>query len=298
MSAVTQADADGRPERTAFVLAGGGSHGAVQVGMLRSLQRAGLRADLVVGTSVGAINGAFFASDPSEDGVNRLAAIWHALRRQDIYPVPVSSWLPLVLGRRAHLCDSRGLRGVIARAFGSLTFADLPVACALVATEFLTGEEVVLRDGPVGRAALASAAVPVVLPPVDIEGVALVDGALARNTPVRTAIALGATRVVILPTGFACGLRAQPQGAVATALHHVSVLFARQLAAETALARTAHPHVAVRVVPPLCPLPVSSYDFTSVRWLISAAEQTTDAWLAGGGADSNDTSSSLMPHVH
>src|SRR5512145_3336756 len=76
----------GRP-KTAFVFAGGGSFGAVQVGMLRALAAHGVAADMVVGSSVGAMNGAYFAGTPTAEGVARLEAIWRSLRRRDIFPV-------------------------------------------------------------------------------------------------------------------------------------------------------------------------------------------------------------------
>ena len=70
------------PARTAFVFAGGGSFGAIQVGMLQSLAAHGVAADMVVGSSVGALNGAFYAGDPTLDGVQRLAAVWRGLTRR------------------------------------------------------------------------------------------------------------------------------------------------------------------------------------------------------------------------
>ena len=68
------------PAKTAFVFAGGGSFGAIQVGMLQSLAANGVTADMVVGCSVGALNGAFYAGDPTLDGVQRLATIWRGLQ--------------------------------------------------------------------------------------------------------------------------------------------------------------------------------------------------------------------------
>ena len=83
--------------KTAFVLAGGGSLGAVEVGMLECLVAAGVRADLVVGASVGAINGAYFAAHPDSEGVQRLRAIWAGLHRRDIFPfAPFGGFLSLL----------------------------------------------------------------------------------------------------------------------------------------------------------------------------------------------------------
>lgn len=282
---------------TALVLAGGGSHGAVQVGMLRALARAGFRPDLIVGTSVGAINGAYFASNPTLDGVERLATIWEGVRRSDVYRTGISMWLPALLGRRSHLCDPSGLTALMVRSFGELTFESLPVRCAVVAADFHDGREVILERGRVRDAVCASAAVPVIFPPVERDGQLLVDGAVCRNTAVSVAVGLGARHVVVLPTGFACAAGTPPRGAIATALHHVSVQFARQLAAEVAeLGRKGA--AALHVVPPLCPLPMSSYDFSGVRALMASAERSTRAWLDAGGLDATVVPAALAPHVH
>jgi len=279
-------------------MAGGGSHGAVQVGMLRALVRAGIRPDLVVGTSVGAINGAFFASNPTSSGVERLAEIWQGLRRRDVYPAPPTTWVPALLGHRSHLCDGSGLERVVSRAFGALTFDDLRIPCAVIAADFRTGAEIIIRDGLLATATRASAAVPVLLPPVSVRGALLVDGALVRNTAITTAVALGASRVIVLPTGFACGVTAAPRGAIATALHHVALLLARQLASEAAEVQARRPDVKLRVIPPLCPMPVSSYDFSTVPWLIAEADRATANWIATGGLEVDDLPPTLSPHAH
>src|SRR5258708_28343936 len=75
------------PVKTAFVFAGGGSFGAIQVGMMHSLVAHGISADMVVGSSVGALNGAYYAGDPTLKGVLRLETIWRGLQRHDVFPV-------------------------------------------------------------------------------------------------------------------------------------------------------------------------------------------------------------------
>jgi NTE family protein len=99
---------NGPEVKTAFVLAGGGSLGALQVGMLRELVRYGLRPDLVVGSSVGAINGAYFAADPSAAGVASLERIWTGLEQNDVFPLTAVSVLRL-LSRRTNLVNPGNL---------------------------------------------------------------------------------------------------------------------------------------------------------------------------------------------
>src|SRR5437763_12526599 len=103
---------EGQP-KTAFVFAGGGSFGAIQVGMLHALASHDIVADMVFGSSVGALNGAYYAGEPTLEGVRKLEAIWRELRRQDIFPI---TWRTLLLGflrRRDFLVTSHGLRKLI-----------------------------------------------------------------------------------------------------------------------------------------------------------------------------------------
>src|SRR4029453_8599432 len=99
--------------KTAFVFAGGGSLGAVQVGMLKALTRAGMVPDFVVGASVGALNGAYFAAQPSEAGIHRLERIWNRLQRADVFPFSVFNSLLAILGRRDHLVAPAHLRRLV-----------------------------------------------------------------------------------------------------------------------------------------------------------------------------------------
>src|SRR3954468_836560 len=102
---------EGQP-KTAFVFAGGGSFGAIQVGMLHALASHGIVADMVFGSSVGALNGAYYAGDPTLDGVRKLEAIWRSIRQQDVFPV---TWRTLLgfLRRRDFLVSPDGLRKLI-----------------------------------------------------------------------------------------------------------------------------------------------------------------------------------------
>lgn len=280
---------------TAFVLAGGGSHGACQVGMLRALVEADVLPDLIVGTSVGAVNGAAFAADPTRRGVERLASIWHGLSRQDVYPLSVRGVVRGLLGSAGHLVDQSGLRTLIRAAQLPPLLEAMQVPLAMIAADVRDGREVVLRSGSSVDGVLASAAIPGLFPPVRIDDRMLVDGAVANNTPIATAIALGARRVIVLPTGFSCSAPQPPRHPIALALHIVSLLLARQLASEASrLADLAE----IVIVPPQCPMPVSSYDFGRSADLIGRAAETTRDWLARGGLDDTSIPMTLAPHTH
>ncbi len=278
--------------KTAFVLAGGGSFGAVQVGMLQELLARDITPDLVVGASAGAINGAYLAGDPTPAGVKRLAAIWRGLRRRDVFPL---GWRSLVglLGRRNFMVASDGLRRLLEQ---NLPFRDLESAAVplhVVATDVLGGATVRLSSGPAVEAVLASCAIPAAFPPVLIDGRHLMDGAVASNTPVRSAIELGATRLVVLPTGYACALEAPPARAIAIMLHAITLLTAHQLVADL---EHYGAQVEIVTVPPLCPLSVSPYDFSRAGELIDKAAAQTRRWLDAGGMSKHRIPGALRPH--
>jgi NTE family protein len=279
--------------KTAFVLAGGGSFGAIQVGMLRALVAHGVQADLVVGASVGALNGAYFCGDPTPAGVTRLEAIWRGLDRRDLFPLTWRHLLGLVFGT-ASLVDPCGLRSLVARHLPQPKLEDYPIAMHVAATDLLSGAPVLLSSGDALDAILASCAIPGVFPPVRIGNAHLIDGAVASNTPVMSAVALGATRLIVLPTGFACALREPPTGAVANAFHALNLLVTRQLVHD--LEQLAG-QVEVTTVPPLCPLSVSAYDFSRAGELIEAAASGTSRWLERGGLAEPQIPGALRPHV-
>ena len=265
--------------RTAFVLAGGGSLGAVEVGMLHALTEHGLRPDFVVGASAGAINGAYFASDPTPQGVARLDQLWRGLIRRHVMPMRLSDLFRVVL-RRDYLVDPSGLRRLLEKHLPYPLLEQAPIPMHVVATDMVLGKEVLISSGPTVEAVLASTAIPGVFPPVLIGGRSLIDGGVANNTPISSAIGLGAQRIVVLPTGFACALKGQPKSALGRALHALSLLVMRQLVSDIERFQT---HVMLHVVPPLCPVDSSPYDYSACASLIDRATLTTRAWIAGGG---------------
>jgi NTE family protein len=281
-------------EKTAFVFAGGGSFGAIQVGMMQALARRGIGADMVVGSSVGALNGAFYASDPTPAGVDHLAEIWRGLQRQDVFPF---TWRTLLgfLWRRDFLIPHDGIRKLIDDHIPYRNLEDARLPIHIVATDIITGEAVVFSEGPASEAIVASTAIPGAFEPVHYKDYYLADGALSSNTPVRVAVKKGARRLIILPTGHACANDAPPVGAVANALHALTLLIARQLVNEL---ENLGPEVEYFVVPPLCPLVGSPYDFSRTAEHIDRAAESTEAWLATEGLKLNTIPHELRPHDH
>lgn len=284
---------DDRP-KTAFVFAGGGSFGAIHVGMLRSLARRGIVADMVVGSSVGALNGAYYAGNPTIEGIQRLDAIWRGLHRNDVFPL---TWRTMArfLYRRDFLITSDALRQIVDQNLTYRNLEDAKVPIHVVATDILSGDTVVLSKGSAAQAIIASAAIPAAFAPVRLNDLYLADGAISSDTPVTVAVAQGARRLIVLPTGYACALDKPPVGAVANALHALTLLISRQLMRE--LQGLDH-NIDYFVVPPLCPLTGSPYDFSQTSELIEWAAESTAAWLAEGGLDHPGVHAQLGTHKH
>jgi len=285
---------DSARPKTAFVFAGGGSFGAIQVGMMQALAAHGVAADMVVGSSVGAMNCAYYAGTPTLKGVEKLADIWRSLRRKDVFPVSLRMLLGF-LWRRDFLISHGGLRKLIDDHLPYKNLEDATIPVHIVATDMVSGGSVVLSEGSASDAIVASTAIPGAFAPLKYKNLFLADGAISNNTPVRVALDQGAERLIILPTGSACAEQAPPAGAVANALHALTLLISRQLTTEL---QYLDPTVEYRVVPPLCPLVGSPYDFSRTDDHIERAIRNTEAWIADGGLEKGGIPNELLVHKH
>jgi NTE family protein len=268
--------------RVAFVLAGGASLGAVEVGMLRALYERDIVADFLVATSAGALNAAFIASRPQTvQTADDLGEIWRGLRRGQVFPLNPVTGLLGFLGARDHLVPGGALRRLINGHLEHDHLEDMPLELHVVAVDVVTGEELRLSRGSAVDAVMASAAIPAVLPTVAWEGRELMDGGVANNTPISHAVDLGATEIYVLPTGNACALAEPPSGALAMALHALSLLTQRRLIEDIESHRDGTKLV---VLPPPCPLSIQPIDFGQADMLIERAYADACEFLDGGGA--------------
>jgi NTE family protein len=186
---------------TAFVLGGGGVLGAVQVGMLRALLDAGVLPDLVLGTSVGAINGAVLAACPTSEVTDRLEALWRSPEAAEVFAAgPVARLRELARSRTA-MHSAAPLRRALAAQLGDRRIEDLPVPFRCCAASIEDAAEHWFDRGPVVDAVLASSAVPGLLPPVRIDGRHYLDGGLVDSIPLGRAVELGVRRVFVLQVG-------------------------------------------------------------------------------------------------
>lgn len=279
-------------QKTALVFAGGGSLGAIQVGMVKALVAAGLEVDMLVGASVGALNAAFLA-DRGLEAIDELESVWRRVQRGDVFPINILHALLAFLSMRESLVSPDALRSLLQREVGIRRFEDMRIPLFVVATDMEDGAEISLSRGPLVPALMASAAIPAVFPPVEVEGRKLIDGGVANNTPVSTAVGLGATRVVVTPTGSPCSCNAFPRAAIFVAIHALNITIARQLAIDVERFST---QAELIVVPPLCPLSAAAYTFSATDDLIQRAELRTRRWIEGGGLAAEEIPSLSSPH--
>lgn len=264
--------------RVAFVLSGGGSIGAVQVGMVHALYERGIAPDFMVASSAGALNGAFLASRPTTVATaEQFAEIWARLRSRDVFSLRIGlDGLLSVAGVRNHFASSGGLRKLLARWVEFEMLEQAPIPLHIVATDLLSGAEVLLSSGSTVSAVLASSAIPGVFAPVNVNGQDLVDGGVTDNTPVTQAVDLGASLIYVLPTGYPCGLQQTPRSAVGVALQALNLLTQQQMVRDI---RAVPEQVGLRVLPPPCPLAVAPTDFSQATTLIERTLTQSRAFL-------------------
>jgi len=190
------------PGGVAFVLGGGGGpFGTHEVGMLRALVERGIVPNFVLGTSVGAINGAAVAADPSPGGIERLTGMWSDIDRSDVFDGSALRRLATLARTRTHLHGNEALRALLSGALGNARIEDLAVRFQCVAASIERAREHWFAEGPLVDAVLASAAVPGLLPPVEIRGEHFIDGGIVNSIPVRRAVELGARHIYVLHVG-------------------------------------------------------------------------------------------------
>jgi NTE family protein len=267
-----------KPGPVAFVLSGGGNLGALQIGMLRALAERDVSPDLVVGCSVGAINGAALAEDPTLAGVARLERLWGELVGKDLMPRNVLPRAVALARRGEAIHDNDGLRRALESQLRARTFEELAVPFQCVATDVDGVREVWFSSGPLIDPILASAALPAVYPAVAIDGVRYLDGAIVNDVPMGRAVELGARTVYILQVGAFSRPRREPRRPLDVAVQSYWIArhhrFKRELAAMPV-------DVDVHLLP-TGQTPTMRYDdFTRSAELVTLAYEASSDYLAG-----------------
>lgn len=185
----------------AFVLGGGGVLGANEVGMLRALLEAGIVPDVILGTSIGAVNGAVLASDPTTASVERLTELWTSADEAGIFSGGMFSRLGTLARTRTHAHPNEPLRQALERALPVRLIEELAVPFQCVAASIERSAEHWFTEGSIVDAVLASSAVPGLLPPVELGDENFFDGGLVNSIPVDRAVAMGAATIYVLQVG-------------------------------------------------------------------------------------------------
>ena len=271
---------------TAFVLGGGGILGAAEVGMLQALFEHDVRPDLIVGTSVGAINGVFVAADPVPSAVDRLRGVWEVLASERIFAGSVLSRMGTLVRTRTHLHPREPLRDLLAAHLPVQTFAELPIPFQCVAASIERAAEHWFTDGALIDAVLASSAVPGLLPPVELEGEHYFDGGLVHSIPVGRAVALGADTIYVLHVGRIDQPLRPPSRPWEVAVVAFEIARRHRFAADLA---TLPPGVTVHVLPSGDPVPPGAgtlryRDFSAVPARIERAHAAARDYLDGVSA--------------
>jgi NTE family protein len=278
----------------AFVLGGGGRLGAAEVGMLEALVDAGIRADLVVGSSIGAINGAAFAADPTQKGVRRLRELWSAVEHSGVFGGGMIDRLRHMARTRTSLHSNEALRHLLERSLPVGRFEQLAVRFECVAACIETAHETWFDSGELVSAVLASSAVPGLLPAVGIGERHYLDGGIVESIPVHRAIERGARTIYVLQVGRIEQPLHAPRWPHEVAL--VAFEIARRHSFASALANLPS-EVEVHLLPTGGQGPrfndlrqLRYRDFADVTTRIDAARDATAEYLGGIGASGDGES--------
>ncbi|GAA1994326.1 patatin-like phospholipase family protein [Amycolatopsis minnesotensis] len=270
------------PRPVGFVLGGGGSLGAMQVGMLRALTESGVTPDLVAGTSVGSLNGAVLALGEG-DPLARLERIWAHMTKHEAFPGGVLSQVRTLRHSKTNLFPNTGLAAIVAEHVGADTaFDDLALPLGVVTTDVDTAEPLLLRSGPLLSPLLASCAIPGIFPPVQHDGRLLYDGGLVANVPMRQALSMGAKSLVVLDCAFPGKLPSAPKTFAEVMMFTAMISMRNQAVLEAPVAAA---EVPVLYLPGPAPIRLSPLDFTRTDELSAAAHETASAYLAGVSVD-------------
>ncbi len=260
------------PRPLGFVFSGGGAYGATQVGMIRALVQAGITPDLVVGTSVGAMNGAMYAAEPML-AVERLTEVWSSMRKSGVFGgrtkfgTAFSAMRNGLMRNNPGLVSPEPLRKLLAAHLPAERLEELRIPTAVVVTDALVGRPKILAQGLIGPALQASAAIPGIFPPVKIEGCFYIDGGVSANVPIRQAISFGARSVVVLDANPPSMPGTLPQSTIGSVLHASMIMLRNQRADTVDHMVGRHP---ILHLPQVTPTTQSSFDFDNSAALIDA----------------------------
>lgn len=270
----------------AFVLSGGANRGALQAGAALALLDKGIKPDLIVASSVGAVNGACLAAQPTVEGVHRIAERWKTVGCDEIFPGNTATMAWRLLRGSGSLHDNRGLRRFILSLLppNVRRFGDLQIPLLVTATKLSTGELHLFGDQPRERlldGLMASCAVPPFLPPYEYGGELYIDGCFVSNLPISAAIERGATEVWALEIGTDVSLTQPKRTVFNTLSRSVDTLVRHQMVRERELARLSQQTgVTIHHVQMLHYSGIDCHDFRHSAKLMELGYETASAYLS------------------
>ncbi len=266
--------------KTAFVFSGGASLGALEVGMLKAIVEEGYKADMVLGSSVGSLNGAIYAYDPTIEGVKILEQTWRKIKTFDVFTPSVITPIKNIATFGQYLISPKNLRKLIIENVKYSKIEETKIPLFITATDINTGDEVVMNKGLLVEALLASSGIPGLFPPQRMGKRLLVDGGLVNNSPISSAVKLGAEKVVVFPIGFPYTPDEEPKNLAEIIIRTFIYLLNRQLSADYYIYKN---KVQLIIVPPPENITVGPHDFSKSDILIDRAYECTKNWLMKGG---------------
>lgn len=285
---------ESKNKKTAFVFSGGASLGSIEVGALKALVERGIKPDIVLGTSVGSLNGAMFAYEPTLDQVKNIEKIWRNIKVWDVFtPSPLTPVINITTAGQ-HMISPKNLRKLIAEKLPFERFNETKVPLYIIGTDIKTGEEIVFDKGLVKEALMSSAAIPGVFPVQHMDNNAIVDGGLINNAPISTAVRLGAEKIIIFPIGVPSAEQ-EPKNLMEMLIHSFIYLLNRQLTTDIYLYKD---KAELIIVPPPNPINVGPHDFSKSAQLIDSAYNRASKWLDEEGVFTNVTNYPLPCDAH
>lgn len=268
--------------KIAFVLSGGANRGPLETGALQSLVAHGIKADLVVGTSAGALNGVFYAFDPTAAGMEKLAQIWINTKREEAFPGNKLTMALRVLLGNDSLVDGANLRTTVQRylPLQARIFRDLQIPFYAVTADILSATTIIFGDEldtPLLDPVVASASFPIVLPPVEYDGFQLSDGGVTAVVPIEVALQRGATELYVVDLESPVAKTAPQRGVFPIAMQTLITSLREQLIDDLRdvikAGATLH-HVNITAFADL-----DLFDFTKAAQLVEAGRTAMDTYL-------------------
>jgi NTE family protein len=277
-----------------FVLSGGANLGSIHVGMLKALLETGVKPDVIVGTSIGSVNAAFLAADPSLEQAERLHELWCDVRARDIFPLsPVHN--ARALFRQGAFFSSHRWRNFLTERLPYRTFDETAVPLRITATDYEEGRSVVLDSGSAVDAIMASTALPAIFPPHEIDGRFYLDGAVSEQLPLKVAVDAGADTVYVM----AVSVPSPPldrRSPLTILRHSLTILLFPRIRLDALDLSGEHPKLRIIQVPSVS-TQVSLWDMSRHDELITGAYETTKEFLEAEHGDGDQIDVATIPEM-